>query len=206
MNHAGPFAPLLRAGIRASDAGQRATGGGLTDSVPPRSTRIDLLAGYRDRGHEVWLELGLQSANDATLARVNRGHGLTEYRAAVLQAQRCGLVTVKVTHSALRIPLALGEMAGVRETVMAAATYILRGGADAMAVSAAQGFPFATPHASAPASIARLEPVLLNPVAQLLPGRIEHACGQAHVVAVALERLAQDAALHLVEPHRAVQR
>jgi hypothetical protein len=91
MNHAGPFAPLLRAGIRASDAGQRATGGGLTDSVPPRSTRIDLLAGYRDRGHEVWLELGLQSANDATLARVNRGHGFTEYRAAVLQAQRCGL-------------------------------------------------------------------------------------------------------------------
>jgi hypothetical protein len=44
-------------------------------------------------------------------------------------------VTVKLARSALRIPLALGEMAGVRETVMAAATYILRGGADAMAVS-----------------------------------------------------------------------
>jgi hypothetical protein len=40
---------------------------------------------------------------------------------------------VKVVRSALRIPLALGERAGVRETVMAAATYI-RGGADAMAV------------------------------------------------------------------------
>jgi hypothetical protein len=44
------------------------------------------------------------------------------------------MVTVKVVRSALRIPLALGERAGVRETVMAAATYILRGGADAMAV------------------------------------------------------------------------
>jgi Ni,Fe-hydrogenase I cytochrome b subunit len=48
---------------------------------------------------------------------------------------------VKVARSALRIPLALGEMAGVRETVMAAATYILRGGADAMAV----GMKFSTP-------------------------------------------------------------
>jgi hypothetical protein len=46
-----------------------------------------------------------------------------------------GCVTVKVARSALRVSLALGEMAGVRETVMAAATYILRGGADAMAVS-----------------------------------------------------------------------
>jgi hypothetical protein len=49
------------------------------------------------------------------------------------------LITVKVARSALRIPLARGEMAGVRETVMAAATYILRGGADAMAVNAASG-------------------------------------------------------------------
>jgi radical SAM superfamily enzyme YgiQ (UPF0313 family) len=102
MNHAGPFAPLLRTGIRASDAGQRATGGGLTDSVPPRSTRIDLLAGYRDRGHEVWLELGLQSANDATLARVNRGHGFAEYRTAVLQAHRRGLPVC--THLIVGLP------------------------------------------------------------------------------------------------------
>jgi len=44
-------------------------------------------------------------------------------------------VTVKVARSALQIPLALRERAGVMETVMAAATYIVRGGADAMAVS-----------------------------------------------------------------------
>lgn len=47
------------------------------DCVPPAV--LDLLAEYRDRGMEVWLELGLQSAFDESLARVNRGHGLTEY-------------------------------------------------------------------------------------------------------------------------------
>jgi len=52
---------------------------------------LDLLAGYRDAGHEVWLELGLQSADDATLARVNRGHGFAEYREAALAARRHGL-------------------------------------------------------------------------------------------------------------------
>jgi Flp pilus assembly protein CpaB len=45
---------------------------------------------------------------------------------------------MKVARSALRISLALRERAGVRETVMAAATYIFRGGADAMAVSLAK--------------------------------------------------------------------
>jgi hypothetical protein len=46
---------------------------------------------------------------------------------------------MKVTRSALPITLAHWERAGVRETVMAAATYILRGGADAMAVSLKKG-------------------------------------------------------------------
>ncbi|HCA27575.1 MAG TPA: TIGR01212 family radical SAM protein [Betaproteobacteria bacterium] len=56
------------------------------DCVP--SEALDLLARYRARGLEVWLELGLQSAFDDTLARVNRGHGLADYRAAVAAAQR----------------------------------------------------------------------------------------------------------------------
>jgi radical SAM protein (TIGR01212 family) len=59
------------------------------DCVP--TAVLDLLAGYRDAGHEVWLELGLQSADDATLARVNRGHGFAEYRNAALAARRRGL-------------------------------------------------------------------------------------------------------------------
>ena len=55
------------------------------DCVPTEV--LDLLAEYRDRGHEVWLELGLQSSFDATLARVNRGHGWAEYRTAARAAR-----------------------------------------------------------------------------------------------------------------------
>lgn len=59
------------------------------DCVPPAV--LDLLAGYRDRGLEVWLELGLQSAFDESLARVNRGHGLGEYIEACQAARRRGI-------------------------------------------------------------------------------------------------------------------
>ncbi|MES9825955.1 MAG: TIGR01212 family radical SAM protein [Candidatus Thiodiazotropha endolucinida] len=52
---------------------------------------IDLLAGYQDQGKEVWLELGLQSAFDETLARVNRGHGFAEYQESVLRVRNRGL-------------------------------------------------------------------------------------------------------------------
>ena len=55
------------------------------DCVPPAV--LDLLADYKAQGHEIWLELGLQSAFDHTLQRVNRGHGFTEFRTAVLAAQ-----------------------------------------------------------------------------------------------------------------------
>jgi hypothetical protein len=44
------------------------------------------------------------------------------------------LVTMKVARSALHISLSLGERVGVRETIMAHATYIFRGGAGAMIV------------------------------------------------------------------------
>ncbi len=59
------------------------------DCVP--DAVLDLLAGYSDQGCEVWLELGLQSAFDDTLARVNRGHGFAEYRDAVARAHERGL-------------------------------------------------------------------------------------------------------------------
>ncbi len=63
---------------------------------------VDLLAGIRDRGYEVWLELGLQSAFDDTLARVNRGHGFAEYRTALLLARARGLPVC--THLILGLP------------------------------------------------------------------------------------------------------
>lgn len=59
------------------------------DCVPPAV--LDLLASYRDEGYEVWLELGLQSAFDHTLQRVNRGHGFAEYRTAVRAAHERNL-------------------------------------------------------------------------------------------------------------------
>ncbi len=59
------------------------------DCVPPAV--LDLLAEYHDRGMEVWLELGLQSAFDASLDRVNRGHGLKEYVNTTLAARRLNI-------------------------------------------------------------------------------------------------------------------
>ncbi len=59
------------------------------DCVP--DAVLDLLAEYQAQGHEVWLELGLQSAFDETLERVNRGHGFAEYRRAVRAARLRGL-------------------------------------------------------------------------------------------------------------------
>ncbi len=52
---------------------------------------LDLLVHYRDEGHEVWLELGLQSAFDETLDRVNRLHYFSEYRQAVRAARLRGI-------------------------------------------------------------------------------------------------------------------
>jgi radical SAM protein (TIGR01212 family) len=52
---------------------------------------LDLMRGYQSGGNEVWLELGLQSAFDHTLERVNRGHGFAEYRQAVRAARLRGL-------------------------------------------------------------------------------------------------------------------
>ena len=70
------------------------------DCVP--DAVLDLLAGYREEGLEVWLELGLQSAFDETLARVNRGHGLAEYQTAVLAARQRGIPVC--THLILGLP------------------------------------------------------------------------------------------------------
>ena len=59
------------------------------DCVPDEV--LDLLASFQAEGHEVWLELGLQSIFDKTLERVNRGHGFAEYRQAVRAARLRGL-------------------------------------------------------------------------------------------------------------------
>ncbi|TNF35707.1 MAG: TIGR01212 family radical SAM protein [Gammaproteobacteria bacterium] len=70
------------------------------DCVPEEV--LDLLCRYRDQGHEVWLELGLQSAHDHTLHRVNRGHGFAEYETAVKAARSRGIPVC--THLILGLP------------------------------------------------------------------------------------------------------
>ncbi len=68
---------------------------------------LDLLLDYQQQGYEVWLELGLQSAHDATLKHVNRGHGFAEYEQAVVKARSRGLKVC--THLILGLP---GESTG----------------------------------------------------------------------------------------------
>lgn len=51
---------------------------------------IDLLAGYAQKYH-VWVELGLQSAHDETLARLNRGHNYAQFLDAVGALAQRGL-------------------------------------------------------------------------------------------------------------------
>ncbi len=63
---------------------------------------LDLLVSYQRLGFEVWIEYGLQSAHDATLARINRGHTFAEYRQAV-QMTRVRELPV-CTHLILGLP------------------------------------------------------------------------------------------------------
>lgn len=52
---------------------------------------LELLARIRDEGRLVWLELGLQSAYDETLERINRGHGTEVYFREAARARALGL-------------------------------------------------------------------------------------------------------------------
>ena len=51
---------------------------------------IDLLNSYR-RDYLVWLELGLQSAHDRTLSRINRGHDVASFDHSLRMANDYGL-------------------------------------------------------------------------------------------------------------------
>ncbi|MCX7039308.1 MAG: TIGR01212 family radical SAM protein [Spirochaetes bacterium] len=55
---------------------------GLTVATRPDcidEQKARLLSSYRERGLEVWVELGLQSANDRTLQLIDRGHNAADY-------------------------------------------------------------------------------------------------------------------------------
>ncbi|HPD29613.1 MAG TPA: TIGR01212 family radical SAM protein [Phycisphaerae bacterium] len=75
------------------------------DCVDP--AKIDLIAGYSGRG-EVWLEYGLQSAHDATLKAINRGHGYQEFLDAVEMTRDRGIKIC--VHTVLGLPGETREM------------------------------------------------------------------------------------------------
>ena len=52
---------------------------------------LELLQSYQQQGYEVWLELGLQTAHDKTLKRINRGHDFACYQATTRAARERGL-------------------------------------------------------------------------------------------------------------------
>jgi radical SAM protein (TIGR01212 family) len=62
---------------------------------------LDLLQSYT-RDHLVWIEYGLQSAHDATLARINRGHDVAAFRRAVTATTGRGILIG--THMILGLP------------------------------------------------------------------------------------------------------
>ncbi len=49
---------------------------------------LDLLESYAQKGLEVWVEYGLQSANFKTLRFINRAHGVSDFVDAVLRTKR----------------------------------------------------------------------------------------------------------------------
>lgn len=70
------------------------------DCVPDQA--LDLLADYQSRGYEVWLELGLQTANDKTLHHINRGHTYADYHKTVQKARQLGIKVC--THLIIGLP------------------------------------------------------------------------------------------------------
>jgi uncharacterized protein len=64
--------------------------------------RAALLASYAGAGLEVWVELGLQSAQDRTLARIGRGHGYASFARARETLAAAGLRTA--VHLILGLP------------------------------------------------------------------------------------------------------
>ena len=76
-------------------------------------TKAELLASYRREDFDVWIELGLQSANQQSLHRINRGHSVEDFDRAFWICRAAGL---KVTvHLIFGLP---GEgMAEIRRTI-----------------------------------------------------------------------------------------
>lgn len=70
------------------------------DCVP--QAVLDLLSDYVQKGYEIWLELGLQTANNQTLKRINRGHDFECYAVVAKKARALGIKVC--THLIVGLP------------------------------------------------------------------------------------------------------
>lgn len=70
------------------------------DCVP--DAVLELLSGYVEQGYEIWLELGLQTANNSTLKRINRGHDFECYAEITQRARALGIKVC--THLIVGLP------------------------------------------------------------------------------------------------------
>ncbi|EKT57486.1 TIGR01212 family radical SAM protein [Providencia sneebia] len=76
------------------------------DCVPDEV--FSLLSHYHQQGYEIWLELGLQTAHDKTLHRINRGHDFATYQQTAIKARQLGLKVC--THLICGLPGETEEM------------------------------------------------------------------------------------------------
>ncbi|MCJ2375895.1 TIGR01212 family radical SAM protein [Vibrio sp. ZSDZ34] len=70
------------------------------DCVP--DAVLELLSDYAKKGYEIWLELGLQTANNLTLKRINRGHDFECYEQITKRARSLGIKVC--THLIVGLP------------------------------------------------------------------------------------------------------
>lgn len=70
------------------------------DCVP--DAVLELLTEYLSKGYEIWLELGLQTANNNTLKRINRGHDFECYSRITQKARQLGIKVC--THLIVGLP------------------------------------------------------------------------------------------------------
>ncbi|WGV99807.1 TIGR01212 family radical SAM protein [Vibrio sp. YMD68] len=70
------------------------------DCVP--DSVLDLLSEYVNKGYEIWLELGLQTASNKTLKHINRGHDFECYAEITKRARSLGIKVC--THLIVGLP------------------------------------------------------------------------------------------------------
>ncbi len=91
------------------------------DCVPEKV--LDLIASYKDKGLEVWIEYGVQSIHYRTLKMINRGHGVWEIFDAINRTRKRG-ISIAV-HTIIGLP---GENRGeIMETAKVLSTCNIQG-------------------------------------------------------------------------------